>query len=82
MPSLILINAVLMDAPNQNAGLFLGEGNVGGWDANRKMSQAYSGVYGFFNLLPAHVNINLDNFEFIDGAINDSDWKLNLNSNA
>ncbi|SIS52317.1 hypothetical protein [Alicyclobacillus vulcanalis] len=82
MPSLIVIGTAAADAALQNAGIFLGEGNVGGWDANRKMSNAYSGTYGAFNVLPGMVNVNVDNFEVVDGAINDADFKLTLGANG
>ncbi|MDQ0188818.1 hypothetical protein JI721_12535 [Alicyclobacillus cycloheptanicus] len=82
MPSLIAIGTIMQNTPQQNAGVFLGEGNVGGWDCNRKMSQAYAGTWGFFNALPIQVNVNIDNFELIDGTIFDSDWKGAQAANA
>ncbi|MDI9259451.1 hypothetical protein [Alicyclobacillus sendaiensis] len=75
MPSVILLGSLLMNTPQQNAGAFVGEYNFAGWDANRKMSQAHGGEFGFFNWNPGFYNLNLDCFEVVDGAINDADAK-------
>lgn len=75
MPSLILIGVANQNTPQENAGIFLGEGNMGGWDANMKINQGHGGFYGFFNVTPGWININLDNLEGIDGMINDQDVK-------
>lgn len=81
MPFFIVIGTAAADAAFQNAGIFLGEGNVGGWDANRKMSQAHGGEFGFFNWSPGFYNLNLDSFEVVDGAINDADAKPVIGNN-
>lgn len=82
MPSFIAIGAINQNTPQQNAGLFIGEGNIGGWDANMKLSQGHGGTYGFFNAFPMQLNILLDNFEAVDGAINDPDVKVSAVVNA
>jgi len=81
MPSVILLGSLLMNTPQQNAGAFVGEYNFAGWDANRKMSQAHGGEFGFFNWSPGFYNLNLDSFEVVDGAINDADAKPVFGSN-
>ncbi|SIS52293.1 hypothetical protein [Alicyclobacillus vulcanalis] len=81
MPSVILLGSLLMNTPQQNAGAFVGEYNFAGWDANRKMSQAHGGEFGFFNWSPGFYNLNLDSFEGIDGAINDADAKPVIGNN-
>ncbi|WP_242549120.1 hypothetical protein [Alicyclobacillus mali (ex Roth et al. 2021)] len=65
MPSVILLGSLLMNTPQQNAGAFVGEYNFAGWDANRKMSQAHGGEFGFFNWSPGFYNLNLDSFEVV-----------------
>lgn len=75
MPSIVLIGAVNSNTPQQNTGIFIGEYNLGGWDANIKLNQGHGGLYGFFNIIPLQWNLNLDNLEIIDGAINDQDLK-------
>ncbi len=81
MSSVILIGAVNTNTPQQNAGVFLGEFNFSGWDANIKLNQAHGGLYGFFNIIPVQYNLNLDNMEIIDGVINDQDIKPLAGSN-
>ncbi|QSO48626.1 hypothetical protein [Alicyclobacillus mengziensis] len=75
MPCLIVIGAVNQNTPQENAGTFIGEGNLGGWDANMKINQGHGGYYGFFNFTPAWVNMNIDNMELVDGMVNDQDFK-------
>lgn len=82
IPSLIAFGVINQNTPQQNAGLFLGEGNIGGWDANMKLSQGHGGSYGFFNLYPLQVNILFDNLEVIDGMINDPDFKPTMTANV
>ncbi|QSO48264.1 hypothetical protein [Alicyclobacillus mengziensis] len=82
MPSFIAFGMINQNTPQENAGIFMGEGNIGGWDANMKLSQGHGGLYGYFNALPMQVNILFDNFEGIDGAINDADVKSSVVANA
>ncbi|GGJ10613.1 hypothetical protein GCM10010885_19770 [Alicyclobacillus cellulosilyticus] len=81
MPSIIICGALNSNTPQQNAGAFFGEFNFGGWDANIKLNQGHGGLYGFFNLIPAQLNVNLDNLELIDGAILDQDLKAEQSAN-
>lgn len=78
MPCLIVLGTVSQNTPQENGGIFIGEGNLGGWDANMKINQGHGGYYGFFNFTPAWVNMNVDNMEVIDGIMNDQDVKLNM----
>ncbi|WDL98778.1 hypothetical protein [Alicyclobacillus sp. ALC3] len=66
--------------PQQNAGVFLGQINIGGWDANQKYSAAKAGNFGFFNVNTSY-NVMNDSFEVIDGMINDQDFKLHFEAN-
>lgn len=82
MPSIIVCGAFFQNTPQQNAGAFIGEYNLGGWDANMKLCQGHGGTFGFFNVVPIQVNVNFDNFEVIDGAMNDQDFKPQSSGNA
>ncbi|MCL6600497.1 MAG: hypothetical protein K6T81_17450 [Alicyclobacillus macrosporangiidus] len=75
MPSLIVFGVINQNTPQQNAGLFIGEGNLGGWDANIKQNQGRAGIFGWFNVTPMWANINVDNLEIADGVIMDQDVK-------
>ncbi|MCF8568075.1 hypothetical protein LLE49_25450 [Alicyclobacillus tolerans] len=80
MPALILSGSINTNTPQQNAGVFIGQINIGGWDANQKYSAAKAGHYGFFNL-DTSLNVLNDSFEFIDSMINDQDVKNNYEFN-
>lgn len=81
IPVFILSGAVNTMTPQQNAGVFLGQINIGGWDANQKFSAAKAGNYGFFSVYMSF-NVLNDSFEFIDGMINDQDLKINYEANV
>ncbi|RIV22046.1 hypothetical protein D2Q93_09715 [Alicyclobacillaceae bacterium I2511] len=81
MPSFIAFGVIAQNTPQQNAGLFVGEGNFGGWDANIKLAQGHGGTFGWWNLFPAQLNVLLDNLEFIDGMMNDADLKPVISAN-
>lgn len=82
MASIIIVGVLNSNTPQQNAGVFVGEFNYSGWDANIKLNQAHGGLYGFFNIIPAQFNLNVDNLEAIDGMINDQDLKPLLGANV
>lgn len=82
MPSIILVGAFNSNTPQENAGTFVGEYNVGGWDANMKMCQGHGGTFGWFNVFPMQLNLNFDNLEGIDGMMNDMDFKPQLSTNV
>lgn len=82
MPSFIAFGVINQNTPQQNAGIFVGEGNVGGWDANMKLAQRNGGTFGWFNWLPLNLNVNFDNFEIIDGAMIDPDVKPMAGANV
>lgn len=71
MASIIIVGVLNANIPQQNAGIFIGEFNYSGWDANIKLNQGNGGLYGFFNVIPAQLNLNIDNWEVLDGLIND-----------
>ncbi|GMA49845.1 hypothetical protein GCM10025857_12020 [Alicyclobacillus contaminans] len=78
MPSLIVLGMVNQNSPQQNAGLFLGEGNIGGWDSNYKLNQGHGSTFGVGNVAPAWLSVNVDNLEVFDGVMNDQDLKVTM----
>lgn len=81
MPSLIFFNAVVANSPQQNAGVFFGETNINGWDANQKYNAGQAGTFGLF-VVNGNLNYMFDGFELVDGAINDPDLKNSLSGQA
>ncbi|QSO48271.1 hypothetical protein [Alicyclobacillus mengziensis] len=81
MPTLIHFGMVNSNSPQQNAGVLIGEINTGGWDANMKINQGHGALFGFFNLVYLQYNVNIDNFEMLDGVINDQDFKPMVGGN-
>jgi len=80
-PELIILGVINQNVPVDNAGLFIGEGNIGGWDSNVKANHANGGTVGFFNVQLDFVNINIDNVHVFDGVINDQDYKFTCGLN-
>lgn len=82
MPAFVFIGANNVNSPQQNAGVFIGQINNGGWDANMKFQAARSGNFGTWNINNSFMNVLNDNMEFIDGVINDQDLKPNVDGNV
>ncbi|MCL6593653.1 MAG: hypothetical protein K6T31_06720 [Alicyclobacillus sp.] len=82
MPSLIWIGAMNASTPQQNAGLFIGEINMTGWDANQKFNQAHGGLFGILNANFVWICNNVDGLEGADGNILDQDNKALLSGNV
>ncbi|MFB5188878.1 hypothetical protein [Alicyclobacillus fastidiosus] len=64
-----------VNAPAQNAGVFIGDISIPGLDANQKVNSAHGAIYGFYNIESSTVNVTADGHEFVDGVINDQDIK-------
>lgn len=75
MPNMISFGVMNVNTPQQNAGVFVGQVNMTGWDANQKMDMGHGGTYGIFCFSIGNLNYNFDGFELIDGAIADQDIK-------
>ncbi|MCF8568073.1 hypothetical protein LLE49_25440 [Alicyclobacillus tolerans] len=75
MASFICFGVINTNTPQQNGGVFIGEINCGGWDANQKQNLGHGALYGFYNIILNQQSYLLDSFEMIDGAINDNDFK-------
>lgn len=82
MPVFVAFGMLNSNAPNQNAGLFIGQNSITGWDANQKLNIGHGALFGWYNLAFSGLNLTVDNFEFIDGVVNDMDakisWSMNL----
>ncbi|QSO50246.1 hypothetical protein JZ785_14870 [Alicyclobacillus curvatus] len=75
MPQIIFFGAININSPQQNGGVFVGEINCGGWDANQKQNIGHGSLYGFYNVVVNQLSIANDNYELLDGVINDQDFK-------
>lgn len=81
MPVFVSFGVINSNAPNQNAGIFVGQNSITGWDANQKYNIGHGSLYGWFNYTFGGCNAVFDNFELIDGAITDMDNKISWSSN-
>ncbi|WP_258112250.1 hypothetical protein [Alicyclobacillus sp. SP_1] len=82
MPTVICIGAVNVNSPQQNCGVFIGEINCGGWDANEKQNLGHGALYGFFNTVLYQQSYVWDNMEIFDSWINDQDFKPMMGVNV
>lgn len=82
MPSIINVGIVNINTPQQNSSIFIGETVLTGMDANMKFNAGHSGVYGLLDYEIFPLNTNFDNFEMIDGVMNDQDFKPNVGGNV
>lgn len=81
MPAIISFGMININSPQQNAGVFIGEINIGGWDANMKINSGHAALFGFYNVAYLQYNLTFDNLEFMDALINDQDFKPSISSN-
>lgn len=83
MPCLIIAGGgINTNTPQQNAGVWVGEQNFSGFDANMKFNTALGGNFGVMSVQITGFNIMLDNLEMIDGVIMDQDFKPTISANA
>ena len=75
MPFYISFRGINVNSSSQNAGVFVGDISIPGWDANQKTNSAHASIYGFSNIEFTTVNITMDSQELMDGIINDQDFK-------
>lgn len=76
MPAFVISGMININTPQQNAAVFIGQNAAGGWDANMKFNTAQGGNFGIMSVQMDLANIMIDNLEFIDGVVFDSDFKL------
>jgi len=81
MPTVISFGYMHIQSSFQNAGVFIGETNMGGWDAHAKTNTGHGPVYGFYCLESGTLNMTDDSREVLDGIINDQDVKMSWNVN-
>lgn len=81
MPNVISFGLININSPQQNAGVFIGQINMTGWDSNQKMNIGHGALFGIFNWSAGNFNYTFDGFEVIDGAIADQDIKSQIASN-
>jgi len=79
LPCIISFGVINSNSPLQNAGIFIGEINITGWDANGKNNQAQGSISGHGNFVAQNMNYNFDGMELMDGVIYDQDAKPSLN---
>lgn len=82
MPAFIRGGMLNVNTPQQNAGVFAGQYNIGGMDANMKITKGSASHFGFFNIVQGQVSIGVDNMETADGVIFDSDVKPQVSFNV
>ncbi|GEO24970.1 hypothetical protein AAC03nite_07550 [Alicyclobacillus acidoterrestris] len=82
MPSMFNIGILNVSTPQQNAGVFLGELNFTGWDANMKMNQGQGGIFGVLCMNGGVINSTFDGLEGADGNILDQDMKGQISGNV
>ncbi|SIS52212.1 hypothetical protein [Alicyclobacillus vulcanalis] len=75
MPTVIAFQTIVSNTPQQNSGIFIGEINIGGWDAHVKSNTAQASVSGARNAFLLTRNLNVDSHELLDGLIFDQDFK-------
>lgn len=81
MPAFIAFGMINSNTPQQNSGIFIGEINITGWDANQKMNLGHGAIFGAFHIESAIVATTFDGFELVDAMINDQDLKASWNVN-
>lgn len=82
MPAFIMAGAINTNTPQQNAGVWIGQVNFSGFDANMKFNAAQGGNFGVFSTQLSGGQMMFDNFEGIDGVVNDQDFKPAVDGNV
>lgn len=82
MAMVVTFNMVnIAGSPQQNAGIFVGETAMTGWDANQKQNFAMGGNFGSLDVRQANFSWQFDP-DAVDAIINDLDNKAALNTNV
>lgn len=81
IPNIISFGVINIHSPQQNSGVFVGQINITGFDANIKYNQGHGPMYGIFNWSLNNVNHTFDGMELLDGVILDQDIKSQIASN-
>lgn len=75
MANLISIGAVNVNIVQQNAGVFMGQVNVSGWDSHQKLNLGHGALFGVYNWSIGNFNRTFDGLEVMDGIMMDQDIK-------
>ncbi|GMA55582.1 hypothetical protein C7445_102181 [Alicyclobacillus sacchari] len=81
METHVAFQGMNISSMQQNAGVFVGDSRITGWDQHQKTNKATGDVYGDHNEEVCNVNINFDT-DVIDAFIRDDDVKTGLFSRA
>lgn len=77
----ILFQSMAVNTMTQNAGVFIGESRVAGFDSHEKDNIGYGKTYGHGNVHSGNVGMNYDPDQ-IDMIINDQDLKMGVSTNV
>ncbi len=75
LATVIALGAVNLNVAQSNAGAFIGEINISGWDSNQKSNYGSGLQFGWFNYSVWSLSANFDGGEWLDGIIIDPDVK-------
>lgn len=81
MPVFVSFGVINSNSPNQNAGVFIGQNSITGWDANQKFNIGHGALFGWYNYSFGGYNVTFDNMEYIDAPILDMDNKASWSTN-
>ncbi len=70
-----------MSTPQDNAGIFIGQINISGFDSHSKLNLGHGALFGILGWSIGHRNLTHDGHEFIDGVIFDQDMKMQISMN-
>lgn len=77
------VGQINSSTPQQAAmGVYLGELNMTGWDANMKFNTAQGGIFGVLCVQTGIINNMFDGLEGADGNIADQDMKAQVAGNV
>lgn len=76
VPTYVSFGIINSNSPNQNAGIFVGQNSITGFDANQKFNVGHGAMFGWYNYSFGGYNVAMDGFEYIDGMMNDMDNKV------
>ncbi len=82
MPAIIRGGMLNTNTAQLNAGVFVGQYNFGSWDSNAKITKGCASQFGFGNIVWGSVSFGFDNFEIVDGAMFDADFKPQFSGNV
>ena len=69
MPVFVSFGVINSNSPNQNAGVFIGQNSITGWDANQKFNIGHGAMFGWYNYSFGGYNVTFDNWEYMDSLV-------------